>query len=135
VADQTGAQILDQIVTATNVEVSFTLLELTQENFELLLGKVLGAIYTGPSSDVVGLGDSKRFKNMSLYAGELVLKPVGAVDNSRNWHFWKVSPMIDAVNYSGADLSNMSIAWKALRDKNKDASVNLCVFGDGEQLV
>jgi hypothetical protein len=133
VADQTGQQILDQILNATNVELSMTLLELTQENWEAMLGQVIGDTLMGDVSEVVGLGDSKRFKNMSQYAAELILSPVGATDLSQNLYFWKVFPMIDSINYSGQDLAQMSLTWRALRDTDKDSKINLMILGDGEQ--
>lgn len=132
-ADQTGAQILDQILNATNVELSMTILELSPENWRTLLGEVIGDIVMGDTSEVTGLGDSKRFKNMSQYSGELVLTPVGALDLSNNLHFWRVFPMLDSINYSGEDLAQMGLTWRALRDTTKDSRINLMVNGDGEQ--
>lgn len=129
-ASQLGTQILDQVVTATNLELSFELLELTQENWDLMLAEVIGDKDVG-GSGLIGLGDSKRFKNMSQYARELRLKPVGATDDLRNLHFWKVYPIIDTVNYAGDDISKMSLSWRALRDANKSNKLSLMVFGDG----
>jgi hypothetical protein len=131
-ATQLGTQILDQVVTATNLELSMELLELTKENWDLILGEVIGDKKTVGLDELTGLGESKRFKNMSQFSRELRLKPVGSSDDSRNLHFWKVYPIIDNVNYAGDDISKMSLTWRALRDTNKDDKVNLMVFGDGK---
>ena len=131
-ASQLGTQILDQVVTAANLELSFDLLELTKENWQLMLSEVIGGQETVGPETVIGLGDSKRFKNMSQYARELVLKPVGSLDDSRNLHFWKVYPIIDSVNYAGDDISKMSLSWRALRDANKSNEISLMIFGDGK---
>ena len=130
-ASQLGTQILDQVVTATNLELGFDLLELTVENWKLILAEVIGGTETVDATELIGLGDSKRFKNMSQYARELRLKPVGSTDNSRNLHFWKVYPVIDNVNFAGDDVSKMSTSWRALRDASKPNTLNLFTFGDG----
>lgn len=133
-ADQTGEQTLDQIINASNLTFSMTLLELTKENFELLLGEVAGELFTVNSKTVVGFGESKRFKNMSQFALEMRMKPVGATDNDQNWHFWKVYPVLDSIAYSGSDLSNMSVTWRALRDITKDTKINMFIRGDGTKI-
>jgi len=130
-AAQLGTQILDQVVTAANLELSFELLELTPENWKLMLAETIGGSVTVDATEIIGLGDSKRFKNMSQFARELRLKPVGSVDDSRNLHFWKVYPIIDSVNYAGDDISKMSVSWKALRDSDKSNEISLMIFGDG----
>lgn len=135
VADQLGTQILDKIITATNLEIGMTISELTKENWELLLGQVIGEVYTGGVTDVTGMGESKRFKNMSQYAGEMVLTPIGATDKLENMHFWKVYPNIDTVSFSGQDLNQMSLTWGVLRDTSKPKEINLMVYGDGEQAL
>lgn len=134
-ADQTGEQILDQINNATNLSLSMTLTELTQENWELLLGEVIGEIITSGPDTFVGLGESKRFANMSKYAMELVLSPVNAPDKKRDHNFWKVYPQIESVNFSGSDLSNMSVTWRPIRDTKKDNKYNLFMFGDGSNTL
>lgn len=131
-ASQLGTQILDQVVTATNLELSFELLELTKENWELMLSEVIGGKETVGADEVLGLGDSKRFKNMSQFSRELRLKPVGSSDDARNLHFWKVYPIIESVNYAGDDISKMSLSWRALRDANKSNEISLMIFGDGK---
>lgn len=131
-ASQLGTQILDQVVTGTNMELSFELLELTQENWKLMLSEVIGGSVTVGLDEVLGLGDSKRFKNMSQFSRELSLRPVGSVDDSRNLHFWKVYPIIESVNYAGDDISKMSLSWKALRDSSKSNEISIMIFGDGK---
>lgn len=130
-AAQLGTQILDQVVTATNLEIGFDLMELTPENWKLMLAEVIGGTETVSGSELIGLGDSKRFKNMSQFARELKLKPVGSTDDERNIHLWKVYPVIDNVNYAGDDVSKMSLSWRALRDSSKPNTLNLMTFGDG----
>ena len=132
-ASQLGTQILDQVVTATNLELGFDLLELTPENWKLILAEVIGGTETVGATELIGLGDSKRFKNMSQFARELKMKPVGSADDSRNIHLWKVYPVIDNVNYAGDDVSKMSLSWRALRDTTKPNTVNLMIFGDGKE--
>jgi len=134
-ADQLGEQIADQIINANNLTISMTILELTQENWEILMGEVAGEVVNIGGNNIVGFGESKRFKNMSQFSLEMMMKPVGAADNSRNFHFWKVYPMIDTVSFSGSDLSQMAVTWRALRDTSKDNKYNLFAFGDGTKIT
>lgn len=131
VADQSGSQIIDQVVTATNLELSMTLQELDKPQWDLILGEVLGEKQTIDGKDVVTLGDSKRFKNMSLFARELRLKPVGSSDDEDNFTFWKAYPIIDSVTFNGTDPATMTLTWRMLRDPDKTNKDNLFLRGDG----
>lgn len=134
-AAQLGEQIADQINNATNLTISSTMLELTPENWELLMGQVTGDIYNDGSQDYVAIGESKRFQNMSQYSYELMMKPVGAADNSENFHFWKVYPILENVSFSGSDLAQMPVSFRALRDTTKDTKISLGVLAsDGTKI-
>lgn len=134
VADQLGSQILDKAKTGTNIEVTMTLKEVTASFWEKVVGAFAGDSIT-PSGGtlVVGYGESKNFTNMSTYTQELVLKPVSATDDSRNYHFWKSFPVPGTVSFSGTETQGMEVTFSMLRDTTRTSEVNLFAFGDGTQ--
>lgn len=130
-ADQLGEQIIEQINTASNISLSMTVQEMSEDNWNLLLGEAVGATYTPDGGEqVVGFGESKRFSNMTTYSHPMRLRPINASDNTRNHTFWKVYPVLESVNFSGTELETMSVTFRAFRDTTKAKEINLWMFGD-----
>lgn len=133
-SDQSGGTIIDGVLTGNNITVEMTLQEVTREKWSLLVGKVSGDEMTPTGgTKVVGVGESKRFKNMTQYAGELILVPVGAENSLRNHYFWVCTPAVESVNFSGEEVQVMPVSFRCFRDLSKDIAVNIWAFGDGTQ--
>lgn len=133
-ADQLGAQRLDEVQNGTTVEVSMTLQEMTAAQWASIVGSSTGDNHTPVAgTQVTGYGESKNFTNLSASALELVLKPVGAVNDLRNLHFHKAYPIPGSISYSGDEVSSMEVTFRVIRDTTKDSKINLFVFGDGTQ--
>ncbi len=135
-ADQFGNQTLGERLVAFNASVTMTLQELSQTNWEKLVGDVAGGKHTpsaGGSTQVVGVGEEKLFKALESFASSLVLKPSNATDNLRNITLHKCYPKIGAISYSGTEISTMEVEFVAVRTTAVDSKVNIMTFGDNTQ--
>lgn len=133
-ADQTGEQTLDVVATGVKMKISTNILELEIDQLQEILGNGVGDSFTPTGgTKVVGQGDSKNFKNLSASARELVIRPINAADNSRNYHIWKAIPIPGEVNKSGTEVRSMPVEFECLLDLNKVSQVKLYLFGDGNQ--
>lgn len=135
-ANQAGETILDKFITGVSASISTTLLQMTEENWRLLIGEGVGGNYTpAGGTEVTGYGSASINKSFFAIAGELVLHPVAAEDTdySRDltFHLTTVNP--ESINFDGTDKQGMAITFDALLDESKDSSVNLFTFGDSSQ--
>lgn len=133
-SNQTGETLIDEIATGRVLTCSMNLLEMTQARWSELVGDGLGDKLT-PSggTEFVGFGTSKDYVSMLDLAGELVLNPIAADDNSENFTFWKCLPKPASINFSGTDLQVMAIEFSAYIDESKDEKISLGGFGDNTQ--
>lgn len=133
--DQEGTQIADKILTGVNASASFTLQELTLENYKLLIGNFIGEVLTPNSEDLIGIGESKKFKNMKQYAGELILKPINATSTVDDVYMFIAIPTVDSASFSGTSVREMPVSFQAIKDDTKALTNNLFVIGDGLEYV
>lgn len=131
-SDQTGAIILDQISRGVALSLEVTLLEMTQERWESLIGKVSGDIETIGSDDLVGYGTSKLYRSKFDFAGMLVMHPIrlANTDRSADVVIHKTAPQMNSINYSGQDVQGAEFTFSAYKDATKPDSVNLMSRGD-----
>lgn len=136
--DQTGDLILDEFFTGSSVEATMSLLEMTPERWELIVGSVTGDTYT-PSggSQLTGYGESRLYQSFFDLGGELVLHPTrfDASDRSSDITFWKSVPKPVSINFSGEEAQAMEVTFTALADRDVKESINLMAFGDASQDV
>lgn len=135
---QTGADLLQQIITGKNVTMNFTLKETSVSQLRKVVLASGGASLTpsgaGPT-EVFGLGQSKLFNTRETK--KLVMHPVvlGAADKSRDLTFWKVALNFESIAYSGEELLTVPVTATVYPDTTKNAKVNKVVFGDGSQTL
>lgn len=126
-AHQTGAIILGQNITGLGGTVSLTLKEYKpsryREIYEAVGGKAAGASVYGMGSGMVG-------KNLLLFAKRLVLKPVGATDDTTNYTFWKAVPDLGSHTFSGENPVTLPLEFTSYIDDSKDVNVNVWAYGD-----
>jgi len=133
-SNQTGETLIDSIQTGKLLSCSMSLLEMTKARWEGLVGGGVGDILTpAGGTSFVGFGTSKDYTSMLAVAGELVLRPVSATDDSENFTFWKSVPVPSSINFSGTDLQVMALEFKAFIDEAKDSKISLGGFGDNTQ--
>ena len=135
-SDQTGALVLDDIITGQTVEATMSLLEMTPERWETIVGSVTGDTYT-PSggTQVVGFGESRLYSSLFDLGGRLVMHPtrLAASDKSYDITFPLSAPKPSSINFSGEEPQLMEVTFTALLDSDTNTAVNLMVFGDSSQ--
>jgi hypothetical protein len=137
-SDQTGALVLDEVITGQTVEVSMSLLEMTAERWETVVGSVTGSTYT-PSggTQLVGYGSDRLYASLFDLGGELLMHPTrkDAADKSFDITLFKSAPKPSSINFSGSDPQVMEVTFTALLDSEVQSAINLMAFGDSSQDV
>lgn len=130
-SNQTGELILDQVIQGTNITVSADFLDFSQTNKEILIGNGVGNIIDDGGTNIVGIGESKLFQNVSDIGGRLILHPIrlNRTDRSADLVVWNTLAQLEEIPYDGTDTQAVSVTFTANLDQGKDDRVNLGVFG------
>lgn len=136
-AHQTGEQVLSNIRTAINVEVSLVLKETSPAQLKAALehaGSTVTPDGVG-ATPLTGLGSAKLGTSTFANAKTLVLHEVlsDVMDKSTDWNFWKAYPVLESIKFSGTETQNIPLTFKCYRDTTKPAGIDVCGFGDGSQ--
>ena len=135
-ADQTGELVLGEIYTGSVASAEMSLIEMTKERWETVVGSVTGDIFT-PSGGtrLVGYGTSRLYNNLFDLGGKLILHPIrlDASDRSEDVVFWRSAPKPSSISYSGTDQQGMEVTFVAYNDTSKPASISLFAQGDWQQ--
>lgn len=135
-ANQTGETVLDKFVTGMSAAITTNLIEMTAENWELLVGDGLGGNFTPSAGTVMtGYGDASINRSFFDIAGELVLHPVRLPvgDRSRDVTIFKCVVQPESINFDSTEKQGMAVSFTALLDETKDSNINLFAFGDSSQ--
>lgn len=136
-SDQTGELVLGEIYTGSLASVDLSLIEMTKERWETVVGSVTGDEFL-PSGGtrLVGYGTSRLYSNLFDLGGKLILTPirlVGTGDKTEDIVFWKSAPKPASINYSGTDVQGMEISFVAYNDESKPSEISLFAQGDWTQ--
>jgi hypothetical protein len=137
-SDQTGSFPLGDVMRGAVIGAEMTLIEMTKDRWETVVGSVIGDIHT-PSggTSLVGIGEDKLYKNLIDYAGKLILHPISLEDSdkSRDVVFHKCAPVPSSINFSGSDVQGMEVTFNAYLDQsgNVNSKINMFSFGDHTQ--
>lgn len=131
VSDQTGDIVLDQIMKGAEISLEMTVAEMTTANWESLVGDGSGDTLE-LSSNLTGYGTSKLYNSSFSNAGQLVGHPIRLAlsDRSADVVIWKTMPVLNSINYSGAEVQGGEFSFSALRDASKDEKISLFARGD-----
>ena len=135
-ADQTGQNLLDDISIGTNASIEMGIIELTKEQFELLIGSAAGDVIAGATSNITGYGESRLYQSMKSLGGMLCLRPIrleGESDYTSDVVFHSCAPLPADLNYSGSDQQVLNVSFKPYLDSGIDEKANLIAFGDWTQ--
>ena len=135
-ANQTGSTILDKIITGISAEASTTLLQMTKENWSLLIGEGVGGNYTpSAGTEVSGYGSDSVNKSFFNIAGELVLHPLRLADDdySRDFTLHQAVAQPASINFDSTEKQGMEVTFTGMLDETKNGAVNLFSFGDSSQ--
>lgn len=135
-SNQTGGLIADQVYQGSSASISMSLLEVTKERFDLLVGEVTGdSVTPAGGTSVTGYGESRLFQNLSGLAGQLILHPIrlANTDYSSDVVFWKCAPLPSSLNFDGTAPQVMAVDFFAYLDQSKNTAINLFTKGDWTQ--
>ena len=133
-SDQTAEQLLGEINLGNSTTIEMTLIEMTKARFKTLLGSVVGDVYDlGGGEEMIGIGTSKLFKELSALGGRMVLHPLrisDVTDRSEDWSFHLTSPLPNSLNFSGTEQQGLEITFKPYVDESKPAEISVGGLGD-----
>lgn len=134
-SDQTGSLVLGQIYTGSAASIDMSLIEMTKERWETVVGSVTGDVHTPVAGTrLVGYGESRLYQNLFDLGGKLILRPISkGADKSEDLIFWKSAPLPSTISYSGQDIQGMEVSFVAYNDKSKPAAISLFAQGDWDQ--
>ena len=135
-SNQTGSLIGSEIFTGSTAEISMSLIEITKERFDVLVGEVTGDSVTPASgTKVTGFGESRLFQSLDALGGQLILHPIrlAASDKSADVVFHRSAPKVGGLNFDGTAPQEMSVTFSAYLDQNFNAAINLFAKGDWTQ--
>lgn len=138
-AHQTGTNVLSQIRTGKQVEITITLKETSKTQIRNMLRNP-GAAFTpagANGTEVFGLGASKDFTQTFVQAKKLVLHPVvlGASDKSRDVTFHKAYPILESLAFSGENILMLPVNFKVYQDLTKNRAISYFAIGDSSQTL
>lgn len=137
-SDQTGSVPLDEVITGYKVEVTVSLLEMTAERWETVVGSVTGNTFTpAGGTQLVGFGTKRLYQSLLELGGELLLHPTrkDASDKSFDITIFKSAPKPTSINFSGEDAQVMEVTFTALVDAEVRNEINIFAFGNSSQDV
>jgi hypothetical protein len=135
-SNQTGGIIASQIYTGSSASLSMSLLEVSKDRFDVLVGQVTGDSVTPVSgTSVVGYGESRLFQSLDSLGGQLILHPIRLpeTDYSSDVIFWKSAPKPQTLNFDGTAPQTLAVEFTAYLDMSKNPKINLFAKGDWTQ--
>ena len=137
VSNQTGSIVGSQIFTGSSAEISMSLIEVTKERFDILVGEVTGDSVTPVSgTKVTGFGESRLYQALDgELGGQLILHPVRLplTDKSADVIFHRSAPKVESLNFDGSAVQEMPVTFTAYLDQNFNSAINLFAKGDWTQ--
>ena len=138
-AHQEGTDILGHIRTGLQTTVGMTFKETTVTQLSRILRQALSTHSpTGANAtEVVGLGQDKKFTQTFTQAKKLRLHPVvlSSTDLSRDWTFWKAYPDYESLAHSGENPLMVPVSFFLYPDTTKNEKVRFGCYGDGSQTL
>lgn len=139
---QTGSQVLGNIATGNTMSLTVNLKETAVAQLRKILatgeGDAMIPDGTGASSsEVIGWGTSRQFKQNFSRARKLVLHPIvlPAANMSRDVTIWKAFPKIGSLAFSGENVLQIPVEFAVYPDYTKQDKVRMAVFGDASQTL
>lgn len=139
VAHQTGTNVLSQIRTGKQVELTLSFKETSVAQMKKILRQAGGSFTPAGAggTEVIGFGTHKDFTQTITQAKKLVLHPVvlGSGDKSRDITVHYAYPMIDSIAFSGENPLVIPVTFKAYPKLTLNDRVEYFCYGDGSQTL
>jgi uncharacterized protein (DUF697 family) len=136
VSNQTGSIIGSQIQTGATAEITMSLIEITKERFDTLVGEVTGdAVTPMGGTKVTGYGESRLFTALDELGGQLILHPIRLPDSDKSADvvFFRSAPKPASLNFDGTAPQEMEVTFTAYLDRGYNTGINLFAKGDWTQ--
>lgn len=139
-AHEVGTNVLTQIRTGKQVQVTINFKETSKAQLTKLLRKAGGASFTptgASGTELTGIGTYKDFTQTLTQADKLVLHPVklSSSDNSRDWTFHLAYPILDSITFSGENVLTIPVTFKCYPKTTLNDRVEYYAYGDGSQTL
>jgi len=137
---EAGTNVLSQIRTGKQIEVTINFKETTKAQLLKYLRKAGGASFTptgASGTEVTGYGTYKDFTQTLLQADKLVLHPkvLATADKSRDITFFKAYPQLDSIAFSGENILTVPATFKCYPDTSLNDRVEYFAMGDASQTL
>lgn len=135
-SNQTGSLAGSEIYLGSSAEISMSLIEVTKERFDTLVGEVTGDSVTPVSgTKVSGFGESRLFQALDELGGQLILHPIRLADSDKSSDviFWSSAPLAETLNFDGTAPQALAVTFKAYLDRGQNTAINLFAKGDWTQ--
>lgn len=132
-AHQTGTTILTKLVQGKTVTLELSLMEMTDEKYQLVFGQIgVVATPTGGTVNVVGLGTGGNGRNLISNAGKLILHPYNLADSdrSKDLAIWLASLIPTSEPHSGENPQLLKVQLTSYPDLSRQPNFNIFVRGD-----
>jgi hypothetical protein len=136
-ANQTGTNVLSQLRSGKQVEVTMNFQETSTAQLKRIFRNV-GNAYTpagANATEIAGMGPANDFTQTLTQAKRLRLHPVtlGASDRSRDLTFHKAYPLIDSLAFSGENKLLVPLTFKCYPKASLNSKIQYFVYGDASQ--
>lgn len=136
VAQQSGTQVVDKIRTGVTVEnIAVAMKESSVAKLKVILEAGGASVTPGGGTEVTGMGESKRFTNISNETRQLIFHPVrnAAANLANDWVFWRAYPNLSGFNFSGETDQLITVDFQIIPDPLVLDAQNIFINGDHEQ--
>jgi hypothetical protein len=134
-AQQTGTQVLAQLIQGQNVDVTMALKESDTEKLKAIFEPGGGNFTPSGGTELYGWGSSKLGSNTFVEARRLILHPLRlpAGDASEDFVFWKSYAVPGSLTLSGENPEVTNVTFRNYRDENRDSNIDIFAIGDHTQ--
>lgn len=139
---QTGSQVLSNIATGNSMSVTVSLKETAVSQLKKIIGAGEGDVMVpdgngASSTEVVGWGTSRQFKQSLPRSRKLVFHPVALPESnkSRDLTIWKAYPKVNSLTFSGENVFMIPVEFAVYPDYSKQDKVRMAVLGDASQTL
>lgn len=135
-SNQKGQTPLDELVNGQQASITMSLIEVTKERFDTLVGEVTGGNVTPMSgTKVSGFGEASLHKSLSKLGGTLILHPIRLAesDKSNDLVFFRSAPKVSGLSFDGQNPQALELEFTAYLDSNFNKEINLFIKGDWTQ--
>jgi hypothetical protein len=135
-SNQTGSLAGSEVYLGSSAEITMSLIEVTKERFDTLVGEVTGdSVTPSGGTKVAGFGESRLYQALDSLGGQLILHPIRLADSDKSSDviFWNCAPKPSSLNFDGTAPQALEVSFTAYLDRSMNTAINLFSRGDWTQ--